>query len=38
MELLMLALRTNDGITDLSTYTSYLNPKRSDLITTWTQQ
>jgi coproporphyrinogen III oxidase-like Fe-S oxidoreductase len=38
MEKLMLALRTSDGISNLSTYESYLNPNRKTLIADWQQQ
>ena len=38
MEKLMLALRTNDWIHNLSSYGSYLNPKRKNLITEWQSQ
>jgi oxygen-independent coproporphyrinogen III oxidase len=38
MEKLMLALRTSDGITNLSSYEPYLSPKRKTLITDWQQQ
>jgi oxygen-independent coproporphyrinogen III oxidase len=38
MEKLMLALRTSDGITNLSSYEQYLNPKRKTLITDWQSQ
>ncbi len=38
MEKLMLALRTSDGITNLSSYEPYLSPKRKTLIADWQQQ
>jgi coproporphyrinogen III oxidase-like Fe-S oxidoreductase len=38
MEKLMLALRTSDGITNLSSYESYLSSKRKTLIADWQQQ
>lgn len=34
----MLALRTSDGIYNLSTYQQYLNPQRESLITTRSDQ